>query len=158
NSVQRIVEDHIGFTGYTSGDPLQGVFAPVNPADPAVLPIDTTAQIAQEVIPYTFDDVVLYTVAANGDLNTVNPNTGAAEYTVANMGTTAFGRSIQMRSDGTFWMYEGVPGDQNDAGRLRQIDPGTGATLSGPTLDTIPKFTAGTPPDPNGVSTDTIDS
>ncbi|HEY2252854.1 MAG TPA: hypothetical protein VGH74_17405, partial [Planctomycetaceae bacterium] len=160
DSVQRIVEDHIGFTGYTSGDKVLGVTAPVNPVDGAILPIDTTANVQSEIIPYALTDVVLFTINGAGDFGTANPFTGASEYMISNVGT-AGNRNIQMRSDGTLWMYEGIPGDQNDVGQLVQLDPGTGAVLSGPTPDGIPKFTATTPPavpDPNGINSDTIDS
>ncbi|MCY2964244.1 MAG: hypothetical protein NT069_11530 [Planctomycetota bacterium] len=157
NSVKRIVEDHIGFTGHTTGDPTSGVTATVNPVNTTGLfPINTIAQLQTEVTPWTLRDVTLYGLAGD-QLVGINPSTGASLYTA---GTTVggFQGSIKMRSDGVLFGFRGLPGTPNTVGALVRIDPATGATTQ-IGVDNIPDFNAGTnPADPNQLTSDTVNS
>jgi hypothetical protein len=74
DSLTRIVEDHIGFTGYTSGDLTAQ--QSVQPTTPAILPIDNAADVANNVVPYTLSDVVLYGTDGSGGLTTYDPFSG----------------------------------------------------------------------------------
>ena len=105
------------------------------------------------MVPFTLNDVVMYTARPGTDgLQTANPFTGELWTDVGDLPTNNPGRlvtDIVMRSDGRLFMYEslfGQPG-QNTAGRLVELDPGTGAaTVVG--NDSIPDFNPGTnPPD-----------
>ncbi|MFN0053608.1 MAG: nidogen-like domain-containing protein, partial [Planctomycetales bacterium] len=152
NSVKRVVEDHIGFIGHTTGDRQLGSIK-VNPTTPAILPVATGAQLGVSVRPYSLTDVVLYAnTPGDSQLHIVNPFTGAVSTDqgvstndVANFSTLA----IQMRSDGTLWGYQSDrTNDQNVMGRFVRIDPATGAqTII--SLDGIPEYNPQTaPPDP----------
>jgi hypothetical protein len=155
-SVKRVVEDHIGFTGYNTGNPQSGNVH-VSPSTGAILPIDSSFSLSQTVVPLTLSDVVLYGVRGN-DLVAIDPFTGATEYTV----TSPFGGfdsvNIKMRSDGVLYAVEGLPGVANTAGRLVSIDTGTGGTPIAATNDGIPDVPSGGQTDPNQLTTDQVDS
>jgi len=143
-SVQRIVEDHIGFTGYTTGQAGVGT-SNIPQTDPnPLLPINTTAQLASSVTPYTLSDVVLYGVAG-GNLVAMDPYSGYEEYSIGPAST------IKMNTDGTLY---GVSGGTT----LEKIDTGTAApTVVG--AISIPVYNAATvPADPNQLTNATIDS
>ncbi len=153
-SIQRIVEDHIGFTGFTTGNVQQ--HANVDPATGAILPIDTIADLQASVAPYTLSDVVMYGVAGN-NLNAYDPYTGAFEYTLGTLGTAANGIALKMRSDGVLYGYVGLPG--GNVGQLVMINPATGAvTVVG--NDNIPPV-PNPPPnpiDPNDLTSNVVNS
>lgn len=143
SSLDRIVEDHIGFTGYTTGDldnlnktaandPVAnaGDPKPLPRTAPGLLDISTAQTLATHVKPFRLEDVGLYvsTVAAGGasSLLTINPANG--QTIVPNI--TNFIRPVYdlaMRSDGHFFGYRDEFG--NNVGERIEIDPGTGAVL-----------------------------
>jgi hypothetical protein len=156
-SVHRVVEDHIGFTGYDTGNPTSGNVH-VTPTSGALLPIDSAFSLSANVVPMTLSDVVLYGVSGS-NLVAIDPFTGANEYTVASPFGGLSSANIKMRSDGVLYAVEGLPGAANTAGRLVILDPGTGAAAGTVGNDGIPDFNATTnPPDLNQLTTDVIDS
>ena len=130
NSVQRIVEDHIGFLGYTSGNADQGPTATVLP-DQGVFDISSSFSLATHVREYTLDDVVLY-VSTGSTVRAVNPFTGATRYNL-NDGELVGGADIgdlDVRDDDTMYFYYDAAGnDTGNAGQIRRLD-GVG-TVSG---------------------------
>jgi VCBS repeat-containing protein len=127
NSIRRIVEDHIGFTGYHSGT------ATVEPVTGPLLQIRTATELTAHVAPFTLTDVQLY--VSQGDagsggsgtaLWTVNPFTGERWTRVTNgLGTDI--QDIVMRSDGTLYGYRRLPGNTDNAGALVNISTDSGA-------------------------------
>ena len=143
DSVKRIVEDHIGFTGFVSGDLQNHVI--VRPSTPAILPIATTADVANNVVPSTLSDVTLFTSDA-GSFNSTDAFSGTQNYNITNsLPYNGAGNSIKMRSDGTLWEYYGTPGTANTVGAIVQIDPGTGAVLTTLGNDNIPNVSVPLP-------------
>ncbi|MEO8268418.1 MAG: hypothetical protein ABI557_01785, partial [Aureliella sp.] len=145
SSLGRIAEDHIGFEGYTSG----GLNAAVTiPPQSTLFDISSSISLSTNVVPFTLNDVVLYTAqgGTNG-LKTVNPFTGTQWTNVGNLPTNGPARNpgdLVMRSDGRMFMVQGV-GGQNTAGQLVELDPVTGAqTVVG--NDGIPDINAATNP------------
>ncbi|MGE3777583.1 MAG: pre-peptidase C-terminal domain-containing protein, partial [Pirellulaceae bacterium] len=135
NSVKRIAEDRIGF----SGGSLQ--------AEPPEIPvlIDTT----QSMVPFHLGDVTLFvsqdiglTGGTISTLRTVDPFTGATETTAGSFAQPI--ADIAMRGDGNIFSYSIGPnnfqGAVNDAstGLYLQIDSATGAstTFSDDGIDT----------------------
>lgn len=157
-SVKRIVEDHIGFTGFTTGDKLQLTTSNLQPTTGAILPIDTTQQVSQLVGYYNLSDVVMYTVdSSNGHLRAVDPFSGKDEYDIGTAGNFLGRLNIKTRSDGTIWAYNGIIGDTGNVGQIYQIDPASGATLATLGSDAIADKGA-TDTDPNHLTSDQIDS
>ena len=160
-SVQRIAEDHIGFQGYVSG----GVVAPVNVSPTTQLfDISDSISLSTNVVPFTLNDVVLYTVqgGTNG-LKTINPFTGNSWTNVGDIPTNnpnGFVGDLAMRSDGRLFMLQSLVGQagQNTAGRLVELDPATGAqTLVG--NDGIPDIVPATnPPVPDQLTSPGADA
>ncbi|MCA9048851.1 MAG: hypothetical protein KDA89_09000, partial [Planctomycetaceae bacterium] len=151
NSVTRIVEDHIGFQGYDSNerqiDPIQtnGLFDISNPTTLSTFVRDF--DLADVPLFVSYDNRLLTFNALYGN----DPSSALSSH--QNGLTTDFGpmdansgdfqiRDIVMRSDGTLWGYQRInspnaTNNNNTAGRLVQIDPGTGArTVIG--TDNIP--------------------
>lgn len=131
-SVRRLVEDHIGFTGYMTGDPALDPFkvTAIAPTNGAILPISTATQLATHIRPFNFSDVVLYASTFNGltgqsQLLTFNPLNGAGETTVGDLPT--YTQDIAIRTDGNVFAYHDIIGGGNTAGELVQIDPGNAA-------------------------------
>ena len=142
--VRRVVEDHIGFTGYRSGTNFTGtgIYTDVLPSNTGpILGIDNALQLKAHVTPFTLGDVALY--VSLGDvpsglgpgqnrLLTVNPLTGEVTADVGPLGAGRFDyytevRDIVIRPDGQLYGYQNqrlATGFQdNNAGRLIQIDP-----------------------------------
>lgn len=159
NSVKRIVEDHVGFTGHRTG--RLGDSSNLQPeVTSGVLPIASIAELSTTVRPLTLADLTLYAMTTGSRLVAVNPSTGQQAYDIneVNAGNGFFG-SIKMRSDGVLYGYRATtPGAADNAGTLVIIDPTTGAeTTVG--VDAIPDFDPATnPPDPNELTSDAVDS
>ncbi|NQW46726.1 MAG: hypothetical protein HQ464_03045, partial [Planctomycetes bacterium] len=122
NSVKRVVEDHLGFTGYTTGTLASN--APVAPTTAG--PLINTLNLSTHVTPFTLADVTLF-VSTAGSLMTVDAMRGGVETTISSSfggGTTA---DLVMRSDGRLYSYSGLSGGANTAGQVSLVDPGTGA-------------------------------
>ena len=121
DSIQRIVEDHIGFNGYTTGnndgsahrDPIE---------EDGILDVANVTALRSHVVPYTFADVVLYVASSGGDeLHTVNPFTGREMTDVGDMNPDYGMDDIAMRSDGTL-MGQTDGNNHGNSGVLRTID------------------------------------
>jgi hypothetical protein len=135
-SVTRVVEDHIGFTGYTSGPARDNNGVPVMPSQPLFDLMDLTTHVT----PFTLSDVTLF-VATGSTLVTVDAMRGGVETEVS----TGNGASdIVMRSDGRLYSYRGLNGAANTAGTLDLLDSGTGARTNIGN-DSIPNAPAVTP-------------
>jgi hypothetical protein len=121
SSIRRVVEDHIGTSGYPSGSTT------VEPSTP--LPLIDVANLTAHATPFTLADVTLFVSSSTG-LFTVDAMTGARETTVrTGISGTPIG-DLDMRRDGRLYAYAGVTGSTTTVGRLLELDPGTGATLS----------------------------
>lgn len=132
NSIRRIAEDHIGFSGGSTADPVQTQLFTANPADPLdPIPLNLYAK------PFQLSDVTLFiqtpsTPGQDGRLYTVDPYTGAAEtgfLAGEEVFVTGEGfgyRDIAIRSDEQLFGLALFPGDDSNAGDLYLIDPGTG--------------------------------
>jgi hypothetical protein len=171
DSVQRIVEDHIGFTGYMSGSNLTGS-APVQPTSGPILPVATSADLGLTVRPLTLSDVVLYTTNNPGGpftqntLVTIDPYDGTAETTIKQLQSPDIAQisDLQFRADGLLYGYQSIVGPTGDdtkgkAGQLVLIDPATGVeTPVG--MDGIPDLPNPlTPPiNANDLTTNTVNS
>lgn len=143
SSVQRIVEDHIGFDGFTSNaNPL--VVGPNTIASQTgqIIDVGTSLALAAHVTPFTLSDVTLFVSRATS-LVTVDAMRGGVETTItANYGTGRNIGDLVMRSDGRLYAYAGVATTQNTVGRLELVDAGTGGrTIVG--NDEIPSPAAG---------------
>lgn len=127
NSVQRVIEDHIGATGYTSTG------LEVKPTQGPLINVGTAQQLSANVRAFTLADVPLFVTTASG-IFTGNALTGGA---VATLRTEMSGiGDIDMRTDGRLFLVSGVRDDGNVA-QVREINTGTGADISS-TGDGIP--------------------
>lgn len=151
-NVRRIVEDHIGFTGFTSGDTtITNGTLDVLPSTPAILPIDTVAQLQTVVTPFKLSDVVMF-VYDQGDLFASNPQRGSN----GSLGGFTFGISpqggsgmpvsngdITMRSDGRMFAYgfDNTASLTSNAGLFGELDTATGVTRAAPTGDLLADMT-----------------
>ncbi|MGQ0635934.1 MAG: matrixin family metalloprotease [Planctomycetaceae bacterium] len=168
NSVQRIVEDHIGFRGYESGANGLSVDPDINPTTGAILPIATTAELALTVRPFTLGDVALYMTGSNTTANSllmVNPFDGTSGPRIGQMvaPTSSSVGAIQFRSDGQLFVYQGnvnAGNSANNAGQIMAINPATGAEFALGGTDGIPDLPAPppVPPNDNQLTTNTVDS
>lgn len=152
NGVLRIAEDHIGFSGYTSG--TEDLRVPVQPVTSSLFDIGSEISLSTQVRPFSLEDVVLFVNATNR-LYTVDPFQGALE---TNIGALTDMRDIDIRTDGRLYGYRGVNNGANTAGALVEINASNAAALS-TNNDNIPDFNPQTnPPDPNQVTTDNVDA
>ena len=123
NSVDRIIEDHIGTQGYDSNgaqrDPLHanGLFD-----------IGDEQSLSTHVRDFDLADVPLY-ISTGDTLQVYNPLFGEQIREVDNdfAGNNNFVGDIVMRSDGTLYAYEALGNVNDSVGRLAIVDPGTGA-------------------------------
>ena len=120
NSVQRVVEDHIGSTGYTSGG------FDVKPTQGALINVGTAQQLSANVRAFSLADVVLF-VSSSAGLFTGNALRGGLVTTLRE-GMSDIG-DIDMRTDGRLFLASGSRDDANVA-RIREIDTGNGSDLS----------------------------
>ena len=151
NSVKRVIEDHIGFQGYSSNG------ATVSPTNTTGLFNLTATNAAaaklaldSNVIPFTLADVALYVITSPGNttdrLYTANPFTGGSPLTVVSSANnnpvevSAGNNNVQdivMRSDGVLYGYARLDNTDNAVGRRVIISTETGtATDAG--NDNIP--------------------
>jgi len=164
NSLVRIAEDHIGYSGYTTGDLSVGAIGwvpPVYPGSPpndgglpddgGLFDISNAQALETNVRPFTLADVVLY-VSQIDRLRTVNAYFDASlpgGGWVTDLGTLSGDRGdvtnefptqdLAFRTDGRLFAYQQVnttattqagrrvDNNNNTAGRLVELDPGTGA-------------------------------
>lgn len=156
NSLVRIAEDHIGFSGHPTGVPGNGSLAvPLQ----TLFDVETTLDLQTHVLPFTLEDVVLYVSRGSG-LSIVNPFTGAPQTYVGNLGGSGGGGvlDIALRSDGRMYGVEALPGGQNTAGRLISID-WSNAAQSTVGNDSIPDYNPDTnPPNPQQLTSDAVDA
>jgi len=150
NSVDRLIEDHIGFTGYTSG-PTSGPAVidqtTVDPGTGATRPlidIANSLSLNTHVTPFTLSDVTLF-VSTDKRLLTVDAMRGGVETTlVTDYGTATDIGDLVMRSDGRLYAYAGInTANNNAAGQVDLVNPGTGVRTT-QWNDAIPDFAAGT--------------
>jgi hypothetical protein len=139
NSVTRIVEDHIGSSGYMSG------MSPVLP-ETDIFDISSSVSVGLHVQPLTLRDVRMYLSQSNsernGQLRIAVPLISTRS---GNLGPTTDLQDIHMRTDGTLWGYAGNDTDNDDtnhnvsntAGTLQRLDAGTGAVIGTGTNDAI---------------------
>ena len=131
DSVQRVVEDHIGSTGYRS----QGLS--VKPTQGALINVGTSQQLSANVRAFTLADVQLFVTTSNG-LYTGNALRGGVVTTIregfADAGTPI--GDIDMRTDGRLFLASGSRDDGNVA-HIREINTGNGINISS-TGDGVP--------------------
>ncbi|WP_404306775.1 Ig-like domain-containing protein [Neorhodopirellula lusitana] len=165
NSVDRVVEDHIGFTGYTS------YLLPVDPTTAGpLLDISTKANLDDNITAFRFADVPLFiatdSAGNNGDnFYTHNPFTGELDTDLTPDSDNLVDgeddiQDIVIRGDGLVFGYQAmVPANaadndhENLVGRLSQLDPATGDFIAGTTQDdnipgTESSFNVSSIPDP----------
>jgi hypothetical protein len=119
NSVQRIVEDHIGFEGYTTND--GSLVAQTTRA----IDVGSSLALSAHVTPFTLSDVTLF-VSSASRVVTVDAMRGTFETLLTNYENQTIG-DLVMRSDGRLYSYSGLPNVDNTVGRLDLVDTGTGA-------------------------------
>ena len=168
DSIQRVAEDHIGFTdafgnpfgGYWSGSGLLGVNE-VRSTAGVLFDITNHVTLAANVVPFTLSDVTLF--STNGtDFFTFDAQNGSEE--INNFAGNALGnqpfQDIEFRSDGVLFGYrnDAIGNTDDRLGVLEIIDPSSGArTQVG--FDSIPNFDPGTaPPDPNQITGTTVNA
>ncbi len=129
-SVRRVVEDHIGYSGFRF-EPENGPLQTVLPVSAPIIDTSTSTALASNVRPFTLADVTLF-VSSGEYLHTVDAFTGGLETTVTLGGigdTLTFG-DLDMRPDGRLYAYAGVANDAENVGRLLEIDTGTGTFIA----------------------------
>lgn len=126
-SITRVVEDHIGFSGYSAGDPALGTI-PIDPVTPTIIDIADTMTLSAHVTPFTFGDVQLF-IDNGGSLISVNPATGDTNYTIGDINGSGVGYGdITMRWDGVLF---GQTAFGNTAtGNYRAIDLGSATQIN----------------------------
>ena len=121
SSVQRIVEDHIGSTGYHSGVAYFGRDNGPSPSErdytyvaPSGGPLFDLPTLADQISPIALDNVASY---VSWQPKPTDPVWGGI---VAD--------DLAMRSDGRLYTYTGSPSGVNEAGKLAWISISSGAT------------------------------
>ncbi len=144
NSTDRIIEDHIGFTGYSPISPTGGgqgglvaghtQAAASNPLfGPRGIPSTPTdaglIALSANATPMTLSDMVLF-VTRGAELYTYNPYTGAL---VTYFGSQrlalpggALPRDLAMRPDGLLYTYSNFGANDETTNNYHQINTGTG--------------------------------
>ncbi len=116
NSIKRVVEDHIGYTGYGS----QG--SSVDPVNGPLFTLTSSISLTANIRPFSLSDVNLF-VTSQSRLSVVDPFNGATEISYGQYGQQAV-QDLDMRSDGTLWAVRFNNGDSRQ-GVLVQLDTGT---------------------------------
>jgi hypothetical protein len=154
DSVNRIVEDHVGTQGgQTAQDtssitPLWG--ANGYPTGPYTSSTGTIAQLNTYAAPFTLSDVPLYvtTAGSGGHLATVNPFSGIYQTDQGKdtVGGTQGYNTLAMRNDGQLYSFTVGTNDAN-SGQYTQIDTGTAApTVKGSDGIKTYDYNTATPP------------
>ncbi|QDV42646.1 hypothetical protein Enr13x_24950 [Stieleria neptunia] len=136
NSVSRIVEDHLGFQGYSS----RGIdILPETPQ--GLFDINTLSGVGMNVKPFTLQDVALYVATdependnsnRNSDhLYTVDPFQSSRWLTRVTDGGGINGgvndvQDVVIRTDGRMYGYQRLNNNASSVGALVNIDPETG--------------------------------
>ena len=125
DSVQRVIEDHVGSIGYASNG------LTVNPTQGPLINVGTSQQLSANVRAFNLADVPLF-VSTGGGVYTANALNGKKLTTLKDGGYYGDGSigDIDMRTDGKLFQYFGQNWDDNNVGHLKQIDTGTGAILT----------------------------
>ena len=144
DSINRVVEDHVGFSGgQTAQDPASQT--PLWGNSPSA----TVAQLNAYATPYNLSDVTLFvTTGGNqGHLESVNPFSGVMQTDQGTITNEVNGfNAVAMRNDGLLY---GLTTGTNDAnsGQYVQIDTGTAAgTVIGSDNITTYDFNTANPP------------
>ncbi|MBB3204713.1 hypothetical protein FHS27_000477, partial [Rhodopirellula rubra] len=144
NSVTRIVEDHIGFTGYTSG--AGDLTNKIDPLTGPLLDLSTKAALDEHITAFRFQDVPLFVATdqdgENGDnFYIVDPSNGGdivTDLTPDNANLTSGGDDVQdivIRGDGKLYGYHEIADGADTVGRLSELNPATGAVVLGTSQD-----------------------
>ncbi|QDT89881.1 Calx-beta domain-containing protein [Gimesia algae] len=172
SSIKRIVEDHIGFTGFTSGSPYLDALGTetVDPENGAIFDISNAQSLDSHVAAFTLADVKLF-VSSNNQLLLVDPYDGrvlgdasdpANAALIGALSTDGLGKTqdITIRSDGKLFSYESLSSQtvEDVAGRLNELDPGSGSVIN-QMADEIPDVPAGgTKNDPVELTTEKVEA
>ena len=127
SSIERIVEDHIGSLGYTSGGA-----EPADLSSRGIINIEDSLALGAHVRPFTLADMTGF-LTTTGNLRTLNPYTGQLDAVPANnvynydAGDAA--GDIDMRTDGSLFVYinEGGGNDGGNVGTVFEVNPGLDA-------------------------------
>lgn len=127
NSLDRVVQDRIGFTGYQALSPEQlAAEYRLESQSGAIIDISSATTLAANVRPFTLADVTLF-VSTGRSLVTVDAFSGGVEtrpgdnaYTNGSVG------DIDMRTDGRLFLYYGQEGDTANNGVAYEVDTGNG--------------------------------
>ena len=126
NSIRRVVEDHIGHSGYTSG-------SQISPVVPQVIDISTSQALSANVTPFSLEDVTLFVSTSSG-LFTYDPFRGNQETDFNRSYGSTNGLSvgdIDMRPDGRLYAYSGTTNNNTGTvGILSELNTGTGEVIS----------------------------
>ena len=131
NSVQRVVEDHLGSVGYVSGDTLVGTQL----AGPRAILPDTPAlfdltNLGNHVLPWDLEDVTLFVSTGNA-VEAFNPFDGSPLYNLRT-GFASQVTDLDMRTDGRLFVYRyDNTTNTNDSGIVEQVDVGSGTSTAG---------------------------
>ena len=125
SSLDRVVEDRIGTTGYLAN----GILGPrvIAPETGALIDMTSSITLDANVRPFTLGDVVLF-VSTPGSIRTVDAYQGGIETTLVT-GRFNIG-DIDMRTDGRLFQYDGPAGDGGNNGILREINSANGGIIS----------------------------
>ncbi len=142
NSVRRVVEDHIGFTGYDSGG------TNIAPTTGPLIDISSSAALATHIPGVALANAGMFiagddaTNAGNDQLYMADPfNGGNYTNTVSPAGWSANNDDIQdivIRSDGRMFGYQRAANQANFVGRLVEINPDNRGALTVIGPDNIP--------------------
>ena len=138
NSVQRVVEDHIGSIGYRSDG------ASVQPKQGAIIGVSNAQQLSVNVRPFTLADVVLF-VSTGGNVFTANAYTGGTQTNFNQYLGFGSAGDIDMRPDGRLFMAFGTFLDAGNVATIKEINTGTGvpSTFGGDGIKDPPASPAG---------------
>ena len=145
SSVRRIVEDHIGNTGYFSNDEL------IAPVTGPIIDVSSAIALETHIRPFTLDDLTVF-VATDLGLRAINPFTGRADQVPLsyseNWLNVAEG-DLDFLTNGTIVLY----GREADGvGTVWNVDPATGARSTRWTDGIVDDAGGAPPPDSNAVN------